>query len=43
MFIPREYGRLEELKVLFPGIIISMDTPPQERGVKVLGSILRGR
>jgi len=41
MFIPREYGRLEELKVLFPGIIISMDTPPQERGVKVLGSILR--
>jgi hypothetical protein len=41
MFIPHNYGRVEELKVRFPGAIISMDTPPQERGVKVLGSILR--
>jgi hypothetical protein len=41
VFIPHKYGRIEELKVLFPGAIISMDTPPQERGVKVLGSILR--
>ncbi len=35
------YGRTEKLKALFPGVIISLDTPPQERGVKVLGSILR--
>jgi hypothetical protein len=38
MFIPHMYGRTEELKALFPGVIISLDTPPQERGVKVLGS-----
>ncbi len=41
MFIPHEYGRIDELKTLFPGAIISRNTPPQERGVKVLGSILR--
>ncbi len=41
MFIPHMYGRTEELKALFPGVIISLNTPPQERGVKVLGSILR--
>jgi hypothetical protein len=36
-----KYDRIEELKALFPGVIISMATPPQERAVKVLGSILR--
>jgi hypothetical protein len=41
MFIPHMYDRIEELKTLFPGVIISLNTPPQERGVVVLGSILR--
>ena len=41
MFIPHMYDRIEELKALFPGVIISEATPPQERGVKMLGSILR--
>ena len=41
MFIPHEYSRVEELRTLFPGVIISLDTPPHMRGVKVLGSILR--
>ena len=39
MLIPHKYGRIAELKVLFPGAIISMDTLPHERGVRVLGSI----
>ena len=41
MFIPYKYGRVEELRNLFKGAIISTDTPTHERGVKVLGSILR--
>jgi hypothetical protein len=41
MLIPHIYGRTEELKTLFPGVIISFNTPPTERGVKMLGSILR--
>ena len=41
MFIPFKYGRVEELEKLFGGVIISTDTPTRERGVKVLGSILR--
>ncbi len=33
MFIPHRYGRIEELKALFPGAIISLDTPPHKWGV----------
>jgi hypothetical protein len=32
MFIPHKFGRIAELKALFPGVIISLETPPQERG-----------
>ncbi len=39
MLIQHKYDRIEELKALFPGVIISLATPPQERGVKVLGSL----
>jgi hypothetical protein len=41
MLIPHTYDQTEELKALFPGVIIYVNTPPQERGVVVLGSILR--
>jgi hypothetical protein len=32
MSTPHKYDRIEELKVLFPGVIISLATPPQEGG-----------
>jgi hypothetical protein len=28
IFIPHEYGRIAELKALFPGVIISLETNP---------------
>jgi hypothetical protein len=40
LFIRGHYPRLEELRLLFPGVIISSATTAQDRGVKVLGSYL---
>jgi hypothetical protein len=40
MFIRGAYSKLHELRQLYPGTIISAETPAQNRGVKVLGSYL---